>query len=279
MSKARAYCFTVNNPTQTQINWPENVKYAIYQLEQGENGTRHLQGYLELDKPTRISAIKVYLPTAHLETRKGTREQAREYCKKNDTRIDGPWEHGLWNTSGQGRRTDIERLHELLKSNTNERDIRDKEFGLWTRHYRAIERYKLLDHAIERQWKTEVYVLIDEPGTGKSRWCMEQTKDAYWKQNSKWWCGYDGTSDVVLDDFYGWLPFSTLLNICDRYPCKVETKGGQVNFAAKKIFITSNVHWTSWYTNEKIDIRAFKRRVSYFVEIINGVAQINPNSS
>ena len=43
----------------------------------------------------------------HLEQARATRAKARDYCRKEDTRIDGPWEHGDFDAGGQGKRNDI----------------------------------------------------------------------------------------------------------------------------------------------------------------------------
>jgi len=85
-------------------NWPECVRYCTGQLEEGEQGLhRHLQGYLELSKPQRLSWLKAQLSgTAHWEPRRGTREQARDYARKSDTRVEGPWEYGDWQAGGRG---------------------------------------------------------------------------------------------------------------------------------------------------------------------------------
>lgn len=272
---ARAYVFTLNNPT-TKLTFNDDVKYAIWQQETGENGTTHYQGYIELKTPRRIAWMQKLIPRAHFETRKGSREQARDYCKKEETRTAGPWEHGTFEQE-RGKRNDLLRLQEMLKSGESERDIRDKEFCIWARNYKVIERFGILESGIKRNFKTTVYMLIGPPGCGKSKWCLEQSASAYWKQNSKWWCGYDGKSDVVIDDYYGWLPWSTLLNICDRYPCTVETKGGQVNFAAKNIYITSNTEYRLWYKNERIDIAALTRRIDFFVTINPMGTHVTPN--
>lgn len=56
------------------------------------------------------------LEAAHLEKRRGTDAEARDYCSKARTRELGPWEHGSWE-GNQGQRSDLlsyaERIKEL----------------------------------------------------------------------------------------------------------------------------------------------------------------------
>lgn len=99
---------------------------------------------------------------------------------------------------------------------------------------------------------------------------MDNYPAAYWKQRSIWWDNYDGQENVVIDDFYGWLPYDNLLRICDRYPLLCEIKGGQVNFLAKRICITSNNTPAQWYKN--VVLAAFIRRVEIWIYLgKNGV--------
>lgn len=51
----------------------------------------------------------------------------------------------------------------------------------------------------------------------------------------------------MVDEFYGWFSWDFMLRLCDRYPLSVETKGGAVQFVAKKIIFTSNDHPRDWY--------------------------------
>nr|UBJ26225.1 replication-associated protein [Red panda feces-associated circular DNA virus 6] len=269
---ARAWCFTLNNPQSNEINWASvpNVRYAIWQRERGS--CVHLQGYVELDRPGRFSMFKSMLPGAHFEPRRGSREQARDYCKKNDdTYVDGPWEYGDWQAGGQGKRKDLDDLEVLLKEGKTETEIKDTNFGIWAKHYKVIERYKLLESKNQRSEKTRVVVIVGPPGCGKSRKCLEDLPNAYWKSPNEWWCGYNGTDPVVLDDFYGWMPFSQLLRIMDRYPVQCNTKGGSVNFNAKTLYITSNVEPGLWYKDSKLDIRALRRRIDEYWNTENDV--------
>ena len=87
--------FTINNPEDEQIprTW-EGVLYCQWQVEVGESGTRHVQGYVAFKCNKRLSILKKVHPTAHWERRKGTHNDARAYCSKEDTRVAGPWEIG-----------------------------------------------------------------------------------------------------------------------------------------------------------------------------------------
>lgn len=258
---SRNWCFTINNPTNNELQFNDNVRFCVWQKERGTEGTEHLQGYIELRSPRRLSYLKSLFERGHFETRKGTRQQAIDYCKKEDSRIEGPWIHGEEN-SRQGERTDLDEIKRKIDQGATESTIADEHFAVWCRNFRAFERYKRIK-TTNRTWNTDVTMLIGPPGCGKSKYCIDKYPDAYWKQRSEWWDGYDGNDSVVLDDFYGWIPFDTLLRVMDRYPLLVETKGGQTNFLAKSICITSNKWPTKWYKNG--DIRALFRRVEKWI--------------
>lgn len=265
---ARAWCFTLNNPTidsATLFGHLQYARYAVYQHERGEQDTLHAQGYVEFTRPVRLAALKKMLATAHWEPRMGTREQARAYCMKEDTRVDGPWEHGLFSSGGAGTRTDLQDLKRKIDEGASIEEIADEHFKEFLRHERGIRAYKLLKNP-KRDWKTKVIVLVGMPNSGKSHWARTNYPDAYWKQNSKWWCGYDNHETVIMDDFYGWLPWSVLLNIMDCYPVQVETKGGNCNFVAKTLIITSNADPNTWYDykNSHMNWAALERRIDQF---------------
>ena len=52
--------------------------------------TPHLQGYVHFKNEKSLKQLKALMPRAHVEARKGTIQQAIEYCQK-----EGDWEeHG-----------------------------------------------------------------------------------------------------------------------------------------------------------------------------------------
>lgn len=275
---SRNWCFTLNNPEKKQLLFetlPE-VRYAIYQTERGTSGTEHLQGYVELFNPRRWNYLSTLLPGAHFEKRKGTRDQARDYCKKEESRTDGPFEYGDWNSGGSGKRNDLLNIKKQIDEGKSEENIADNYFETWIKYYRGLREYKRIK-TTKRNWKTEVTVLVGPPGSGKSRKCLQDATKAYWKQRGHWWDGYENQEHVVIDDYYGWLPYDTLLRLLDRYPMILETKGGHVEFVAKHIWITSNKYPQEWYKSENIEIGALLRRIENTITLGN-IPPYNPYS-
>lgn len=267
-SRARHWCFTLNHPTEEELLTLSGMSatsrafmYMVFQIEEGSNGTRHVQGYLEFNEALRFSTVKRLIsPRVHLEKRRGTREQARAYCMKEESRIEGPYEFGTWIPGGSGRRTDLHDIRAQVIRGTTEIELWDSYFPTMVRNYRAIDRYRGLK-SIPRDTPPVVHVLYGPTGTGKSKWCYETFPGAYWKSQDGWWDEYDGQETVICDEFYGWIKYSLLLRICDRYPLRMERKGGFINFTCKNILFTSNIEPEKWYKNIE-DISAFIRRVN-----------------
>lgn len=258
---SRSYVFTLNNPAANELPSHPHERYVCWQLERGESGTPHLQGYIELSTACRLAAMRSWLPGAHFETRKGTRDQARAYCQKEDTRVAGPFERGDWGAGGAGARADLQAVKRKLDDGASMATIWDDHFETTLRYYRGFQEYKKIKTG-NRAWKTEVYVFWGLSGSGKSSRVQSMAPNAYWKTRDEWWCGYEGHDDVVLDDFYGWLPWDLLLRLLDRYPLDVNAKGGGRRFVAKRIFITSNKSPEEWYPNI-LDKTPLLRRIEH----------------
>ena len=296
---ARNFIFTLNNPTEDlsfeDSLWNNNLKFLVAVKEVGESGTPHLQGYLELIQPRRFTWVKERLPQAHLEKRRGSRKQAIAYCLKtlvpylqvqessqlsseeefNESLLVNSMTTYLFpsdaclyklvqdNCLDKKKETQRQKTLKEVRNKINEGatdlTIANEYFDVWVSNYRAFERYRTLITP-PRNHPVEVIVIQGPTATGKSKYCLDNYPNAYWKQRSQWWDGYSGHDTVVIDEFYGWLPFDLLLRVCDRYPLLVESKGGQIQFVAKTIIITSNSVPNSWYRN--VYFNSFMRRVS-----------------
>lgn len=73
--------------------WKKKCKYVNGQIEAGQEDTVHIQAYISLEKPDRLSAMKRMDPRAHFEPVKFD-NGASEYCMKTETRLEGPIELG-----------------------------------------------------------------------------------------------------------------------------------------------------------------------------------------
>lgn len=249
------------------------LTYGVYQIEKCPNtGKEHIQGYFVFSKRKRLSSIKKLLGdnTIHLEQRKGSHQQAKDYCTKDESRLHGPYEYGDDKDLVKSKKRKFEDIRDKIKSGASELDIADEYFGLWVRYYKAFSAYRMLVSK-PRDFETEVRVYWGKAGVGKSRRATyEAGPNAYRKPRGKWWDGYDGESNVIFDDFYGWIELDELLRICDRYAHRVPVKGGYVNFRPRLIIFTSNVDPLSWYKEDvlKGDIRdAFLRRFKVVEEM------------
>jgi len=172
MSRAKYYCFTsFVDALPTEL--PDGVTYLVYQREISPSTNReHFQGYLELESRQRIAAVRRALhdPAVHIEVRRGTAQQASDYCQKDDTRKPGttPVVVGeLVATSGnQGGRTDLVAVKKMLDDGATELEIADEEFATWIKYHNGIGRYKRLKKEA-RNWKTELFIVCGETGVGK----------------------------------------------------------------------------------------------------------------
>lgn len=94
---ARNWCFTSFsldlNCVQLHAELPANMKYLILGEEKcPTTGRLHGQGYVEFRTPVRMTQVKKILgdPSVHLEIRKGSRQQAIDYCKKDGKYSENP---------------------------------------------------------------------------------------------------------------------------------------------------------------------------------------------
>lgn len=268
----KRYCFTINNPTADEFLYVieflnDRAHFGVCGEEVGECGTRHLQGFVNLKQKARFENVKEALGgRAHLERARGTDLENDEYCSKESVfwRVGEP--------SSQGKRSDLQDACDLLSGGGRMSDVARKFACTFVRYGRGLRDYvSTLELEKPRDWKTDVHVIIGPPGVGKSRWVFEKCRElestngwrVFYKMRGKWWDGYHGHEVIVMDDFYGWYPYDCLLRLFDRYPLRVETKGGTMQFLAKKIYVTSNNPPCLWYSeDEKMDPRALYRRLT-----------------
>ncbi len=210
--------------------------------------------------------IVIFLGLAHIEPRMGTRDQARDYCMKVDTRQAGPWEHGDWNLGGAGRRTDILAVHKRVLDGATEADVCSEFPETYVKYHTGINRMILLNIP-KRTVPPTVILLFGPTGTGKTKYAYDLFPNLYRKPcDTRWFDGYLNQQVLLLDDFGGAMSkmgLLYLLQLLDRYPLIVEAKGKYVAMQATTIIITTNYHPRLWYSYDKREesYNALKRRI------------------
>ncbi len=102
---------------------------------------------------------------SHIEPRRGTRDEARAYCMKADTKIKGPWEYGNWIAGGQGKRNDLLEVADLVADGAGCATIA-REFPVqYIKYHRGIS--KLVQMHVEvRVTPPKVVLCYGKTGTG-----------------------------------------------------------------------------------------------------------------
>lgn len=233
--------------------------YLVYQQERcPETGALHYQGYVELIAQKSLRQLKDLLgsSTIHIERRRGTQAEAIAYCKKDESRVDGPWEFGT--PKEQGRRTDLDKIYTMLKEGKTQLDVLEEYPSQYIRYARGIEAAQRLLIKQKAQHRENVpipvHVLIGDPGVGKTRFIFDNyaREDIYvltQHDNALWFDGYVNQKILLIDDFYGNIKFGFMLNLIDRYPgLRLPIKGGFAHSCWEKVYITSNSHPSKWYS-------------------------------
>ena len=273
---SRSWCFTLHDPTPDEINTLTDldVVFIIFQRELCPTTEReHLQGFIRFKQAIRVAGIKkrTCIERIHIEIARGTDDANIKYCSKDESRMVGTTVTKRGKLPGTGSRSDLHRLVENIRDNVSVDTLYESFPANMLRYPRGIDNCRSYFMAF-RNWKPIVDVYYGEPGTGKTRTAAEDSPLAYWvgppHNENVWFDGYNGHEDVIIDDFYGWMKWSLLLQLLDRYPLRVQTKGGTTSFLAKHIVMTSNSHPRDWYTNKFCNYGALRRRIDNVFEFI-----------
>jgi len=291
--KAQCWCITVqlDKPMSTekklvyskfhsacQVN---PCTYAVFQLEIApETGRRHVQAYVEMEKAVTLAFLKKHFGNSiHAEIRRGTQQQAIDYCTKEESRERGcePEIFGTpmkTNAKGKtaGARNDWKKCHALVDEGQSTLDVLH-ELPHLTPNIKAIEHYRFLVNLHKtRSAKTKLIVLYGDPGTGKTSTAISMCgEDDYYlvpaDGKDLWWDGYDCDKHktVIFDEFTGARMPMTLLNqLADRCKLHLQVKGGHTVFLAERIIVTSNFAPKDWWKNMSPEsFQALERRIDY----------------
>lgn len=242
----RSWVFTLNNPTDAEIEFFENVecKRIVVGDETGDNGTRHLQGFITWTRTYRLAALKKLSPRAHWQPAKAG--DAANYCMKEKILINK-------GESEQGKRTDWEKLKEDIDAGASEQELRNSHFSLYMRYKRSIQEELSKKRAhiqrdenlvfTEPQINLEehpVVALVGPSGIGKTQFALSHFENPLVVSHIDDLKNLENHDGIVFDDmdFCHW-PVTAQIHLTDfDLPRSINVKYGVVTIPAgtKKMF-------------------------------------------
>ena len=245
--------------------------YYIIGKEIGENGNKHFQGYCELEKVKEFNVIHKTLFNAHIETRRGTQQQAIDYCKKEGDFVE-------WGTpKQQGKRNDLEGIIEMIREGASDIEILAEyptQYFLYNQHIAKV-RELITKERFEKEFRDiTVYYIWGKTGTGKSRYVREKHgyKNVYAINDygSGAFDSYTNQDVLILEEFRSDFTLKFMLQLLDGYPLRLPARYFDKIACFTKVYIVSNVRLVEQYKNiqekEPASWAALLRRIKYIVE-------------
>lgn len=265
---ARYWMGTLNTTYANDFTFwnPDIMSYLIGQKEIGGNtGYEHWQFVVHFKTAIRLRQAKSYfVPQVHLL--KTNSAAAHAYVHKDDTAVpDTRFTYGSlpFRRNNNIDWADIRRKAEIGDFDNIPDDIyirhRSSLLGIYKDTARPEARLNVICNTY--------YGITHSGKTYRAYREAREIGEVYWKSSTtKWWDGYRGEKNVIIDEFDGSINIVHLLRWLDWYPCCVEIKGSQVPLKATNFWITSNKDPWTWYMGrpEVSDeqIRALLRRMN-----------------
>lgn len=257
MSVSKRWCFTLNNPGD-KVPDKDGCRYLVYGQEIGESGTPHLQGFVVFSTNKRLAGCLKWLPGAHFEKARGTNLEASSYCKKDGNFV----EEGTLPADTATAKSD---LWKAVIASARAGTLEDTHPSVYVQNNRWYHQERSAYRKLESLDGTCGFWIYGLSGVGKTSAVFNTfgIDNVYDKGVNKWWDGYGDEETVLIDDVTvenGKYIASFLLRWADKFPVRVETKGGMLRVRPKRIICTSNYKLEDVFENCGVDMDAMRRR-------------------
>jgi hypothetical protein len=190
MSRAKHWCFTLNNYTDDSIEFiasnADCFEYLIYGKEVGESGTPHLQGFVSFKSRVRRNHCVEKIGQAHFTVARHV-DNSIEYCKKDSDYT----EFGVRSLGRTAGRTDLDDFKKAVLNGCTDMKVIRNDFSEVVAKYPKFVSDFVNDHMptrnIEfhplREWqeslygelilppnKRTIYFVIDTVGNAGKSW-------------------------------------------------------------------------------------------------------------
>jgi hypothetical protein len=278
---------TVNNIQFTDEEYLEKfktihgVKYFIGQREIAPTtGKEHIQFFIDFAKQVYWTEVQALLNKCvhegiHFAQRRAkTKQQAREYCCKEKSRIGQVMEFGEF--VEERSRNDLTEIIERVKQGATNGELLAEYPTQFFRYNKAIEtvRKTLRETEYEDKFRImETVYIYGSPRTGKTRYIMEK----YGYRNvcritiyEKWlFENYKGQPVVLFDEFDGTPRLTEMNDYLDGYPYSYRCRNEDRVAMNDKVFIISNLPLSAQYTKAQTErpkvYEAFCKRIKHII--------------
>nr|WAE43020.1 MAG: replication associated protein [Cressdnaviricota sp.] len=240
--RSRGWVFTYNNwvPERRAAIMGLLCKYVITGEEVApDTGTPHLQGFIYFVEAKSHQSVRTLLSGCHVEAIKGTAYQAASYCKK-----DGNYEEvGVCPLSPQEKGANEEARWTDAWEAAKRGDIENVDPRIRLTSYTTLKRIKKDFMSPPEILTATCGIWIwGESGSGKTHAVFAAYPEAYLKNASKWWDGYQGQDVAFFDDVdpshASWI--GRFFKVwADKYPFIADDKGGSLAIRPKSFIVTS----------------------------------------
>lgn len=242
--KSKHWCFTLNNPRVEEEGLVDQdlCTYGVVGNERGEkHDVPHFQGYIEFKNRMEFSGVKKLLKRAHWEARRGTSQEASDYCKKDGDFVEfGELSLPQGQAGGKQQAKNWEEARDLAKAGR----VEEVPANIYLPFYNTIKRI-----ATDHQPKVAPMAELDNEwhcgptGTGKSRGVREKYPEAFIKDANRWWDGYQNEAVVIIEDVDKYdVKLGRYFKLWgDHYAFPADMKNqGKRDIRPRKVIITSN---------------------------------------
>lgn len=254
---AEMICWGLGPADGPQGDWyryKEDIKYLHFQEEQGEVGTRHLQGIVMLKKRYTLTKMKKFHKRAHWEIMRASPQVADAYTRKEETRVPD----GMNLTIGEMPKREIKDRDDRLADAADELDQIKAGYkrpadvdSVTLMQSGFMQAYNALTADVLGPYRPELKIitLVGPPGTGKS-YAIQKVFPNHGRciyGNCGCWFQNPTAEVMVFEEFNGQIPLQRILQLLDPYPLALEVKGRMAPAMYKIAIITSNTSPDMWY--------------------------------
>lgn len=276
MTKVARWCFTVNNPGEWRPAFDgAQMDYLCYELERGEQGTEHVQGYVRFKGRKALNTAKHFIcDQAHMEAAKGSEAQNKEYCskEKNGTFVEWGTYKADEGAKGQGHRSDLTAAITKLKAGAPKNTVWREHPELLIKYPTGMEKAAEVlrgEPPLERQ--VHVTVLWGPTGMGKSHRARHAFPEAYCTEAKPvgTFDNYCGEDTVIMDEFDPMDVKATELNTwLDKWKVLLRCRYANKYAWWTNFIICTNIDPKTWYaTADPAHRDAVQRRLAMIYHV------------